>query len=48
MNVDVPSNDIVGSWDSQVSDNLINSMINIKKDCPENIEVSIYLDLSSI
>ncbi|CAD1470919.1 unnamed protein product, partial [Heterotrigona itama] len=41
VKVDIPSNNIVGSWEPQVSNNLISSKIAIKENCPGEIEADI-------
>ncbi|KAK9303335.1 hypothetical protein QLX08_004933 [Tetragonisca angustula] len=41
MEVNIPSNDIVQSWEPQVSNNRISSTINIMKNCPGEIEADI-------
>ncbi|XP_043519837.1 uncharacterized protein LOC122533826 [Frieseomelitta varia] len=41
MEVDIPSNNIVQSWEPQVANNLINSKINIKHNCPGEVEADI-------
>ncbi|KOX67750.1 hypothetical protein WN51_08123 [Melipona quadrifasciata] len=41
MEVNVPDNNIVGSWQPQVSNNLISSTINVIENCPGEIEADI-------
>ncbi|XP_017763371.1 PREDICTED: uncharacterized protein LOC108553116 [Eufriesea mexicana] len=43
FNVDVSNSDILNSWDGDLADNLISSTINVKENCPGQIEADIRI-----
>ncbi|KOC65822.1 hypothetical protein WH47_10284, partial [Habropoda laboriosa] len=43
FDIDIPSNDVIDSWTYELENNLVDSTINIKQDCPESIELEIQV-----
>ncbi|CAK9796243.1 hypothetical protein ANTPLA_LOCUS707 [Anthophora plagiata] len=39
FDVDIPDNDVMDSWTYDLANNLIGSTINVKKNCPDSIEM---------
>ncbi|CAK9824145.1 hypothetical protein ANTRET_LOCUS2360 [Anthophora retusa] len=50
FDVDIPDNDVMDSWTYDLANNLIGSTINIKRSCPDSIEmdVRIYQDTEMV